>query len=54
MTMALVLTTVSALAGFGGARLAARVDTRTLAAAFTALVLGVAAYTTTRALPAAF
>lgn len=47
----LVLTTVSALAGFGGARLAARLDTRTLSAAFTALVLVVAVYTAARALP---
>ncbi len=47
-----VLTAVSALSGIAGARLADRVDTAKLAAAFTVLVLGVAFYTTARALPA--
>ncbi len=48
----LVLTATSAVGGFLGARLAARVDTRRLTTAFTALVLAVAIYTATQALPA--
>ena len=48
----LVLTVVSALGGLVGARLALRVDTARLTAGFTVLVLGVAAYTAVRALPA--
>lgn len=51
-TPVLVLTTVSALSSVAGARFAARVDTRHLSAAFTALVLGVAIYTAARAFPA--
>ncbi|WP_182526514.1 sulfite exporter TauE/SafE family protein [Nocardioides dongkuii] len=47
-----VLTLASALAAVVGTRLADRVDTRRLAVAFTVLVLAVAAYTATRALPA--
>ncbi len=50
-TAVLVLTVVSALAAVAGARVAVRVDTRRLAAAFTALVLLVAVYTATQALP---
>ncbi|HYJ69779.1 MAG TPA: TSUP family transporter [Nocardioidaceae bacterium] len=46
------LTAASAAGGVAGARLAARVDTSKLSAAFTVLVLGVAAYTATQALPA--
>ncbi|WKN46647.1 sulfite exporter TauE/SafE family protein [Nocardioides sp. Arc9.136] len=48
----LVLTAASALAAAAGARLAARVDTDRLQRAFTALVLGVAVFTATQALPA--
>lgn len=48
----LVLTGVSAVAGFVGARLGQRVDTRHLTSAFTVLVLTVAGYTAFRALPA--
>jgi uncharacterized membrane protein YfcA len=48
----LVLTVASALGGLVGARLAARLDTARLTAGFTVLVLGVAAYTAVRALPA--
>ena len=48
----LVLTVVSALGGLVGARLATRVDTARLTTGFTVLVLGVAAYTAVRALPA--
>ncbi len=48
----LLLTGVSAAAGFAGARVAGRIDTRRLAAAFTALVLVVAVYTASQALPA--
>ncbi|WP_122817943.1 sulfite exporter TauE/SafE family protein [Nocardioides pantholopis] len=48
----LVLTAVSALAAVVGARLADRLDTDRLQAAFTVLVLGVAIYTAGRALPA--
>jgi len=50
--LVLVLTVVSALGGLVGARLAPRVDTARLTAGFTVLVLGVAAYTAVRALPA--
>jgi len=50
--LVLVLTAVSALAGVLGAKLAARIDTNRLTAAFTVLVLGVAIYTAARALPA--
>lgn len=46
------LTAASAAGGVAGARLAARVDTSKLSAAFTVLVLGVAAYTATQAVPA--
>ena len=48
----LVLTVVSALGGLVGARLAMRVDTARLTTGFTVLVLGIAAYTAVRALPA--
>ena len=48
----MVLTGVSALGGLVGARLATRVDTARLTTGFTVLVLGVAAYTAVRALPA--
>lgn len=51
-TPVLVLTAVSALTAVAGARLAHRVDTSRLQGAFTVLVLGVAAYTAARALPA--
>lgn len=47
-----VLTATSAAAAVAGARLVDRVDTRRLQSAFTALVLGVAVYTATQALPA--
>jgi len=50
--LVLVLTAVSALGGFLGAKLADRIDTNRLSAAFTVLVLAVAAYTAARALPA--
>ena len=50
--LVLVLTAVSALGGFLGAKLADRIDTNRLSAAFTALVLAVAVYTAARALPA--
>lgn len=46
------LTAASAAAGVAGARLADRADTTKLSAAFTVLVLGVAAYTATQAFPA--
>lgn len=46
------LTVAAALAAVAGARLADRVDTRRLSAAFTGLVLVVAAYTAATALPA--
>lgn len=46
------LTAASALAAVAGARLADRIDTRHLSAAFTVLVLAVAGYTASRALPA--
>lgn len=45
------LTAASAVGGFGGARLVDRIDTTKLSAAFTVLVLGVAVYTATQALP---
>lgn len=48
----LALTASAAVAGIAGARIAARADTRILSAAFTVLVLAVAAYTASRALPA--
>ncbi len=48
----MVLTVVSALGGILGARLAQRVDTARLTNGLTVLVLGVAAYTAVRALPA--
>ena len=48
----LVLTAVSAVGGLVGARLARRVDTARLTTGFTVLVLGVAAYSAVRALPA--
>lgn len=48
----LVLTAASALAAVAGARIAARADTARLQAAFTVLVLAVAGYTATQALPA--
>lgn len=47
-----VLTAASAAAAVAGAHLADRVGTKRLQAAFTVLVLGVAAYTATQALPA--
>jgi len=46
------LTAAAATGAVVGARVAARTDTRRLAAAFTGLVLAVAAYTAVRALPA--
>ena len=48
------LTAASGAGGIAGARLADRVDTAKLSAAFTVLVLGVAVYTAARALPALF
>lgn len=48
----LALTATSALAAVAGAHLADRIDTHQLQAAFTVLVLGVAVFTATRALPA--
>jgi uncharacterized protein len=50
-TLVAVLTTASAAGGLAGARLADHVDTAKLSTAFTVLVLGVAAYTATQALP---
>jgi uncharacterized protein len=47
-----VLTAAAAASAVVGARLADRVDTRRLSAAFTGLVLAVAAYTAVQALPA--
>jgi uncharacterized membrane protein YfcA len=47
-----VLTAVSAIGGFLGAKTADRVDTNRLSTAFTVLVLAVAVYTAARALPA--
>lgn len=46
------LTAAAALAAVAGARIADRADTRRLSAAFTTLVLAVAAYTAAQALPA--
>lgn len=46
------LTAASALGGIAGARLADRIDTRRLSAAFTVLLLGVAVYTAVRSVPA--
>ena len=51
-TLVAALTVAAALAAVAGARLAARIDTRRLSAAFTALVLVVAAWTAATALPA--
>lgn len=51
-TPVLVLTAASALAAVVGARIAARTDTARLQAAFTVLVLAVAGYTASQALPA--
>jgi uncharacterized membrane protein YfcA len=51
-TPVLVLTAAAALGGVAGAKLAGRADTHKLSVAFTVLVLGVAAYTAARALPA--
>jgi uncharacterized membrane protein YfcA len=50
--LVLVLTGASAVGGYAGVRVAERTDTRRLSRAFTALVLTVAAYTASRALPA--
>ena len=46
------LTAAAAVGAVVGARIADRVDTRRLSAAFTGLVLAVAAYTAVQALPA--
>lgn len=46
------LTVASAVGGFAGARVADRIDTSKLSTGFTVLVLGVAVYTTTQAIPA--
>jgi len=46
------LTVASAVGGFAGARVADRIDTFKLSTGFTVLVLGVAVYTTTQAIPA--
>jgi uncharacterized membrane protein YfcA len=51
-TSVAVLTATSAAAAVAGARLADRVGTNRLQAAFAALVLGVAVYTAARAVPA--
>lgn len=50
----IVLTVASAAAAVAGARLAARIDTAKLEAAFTVLVLAVAVYTASQAIPALF
>jgi uncharacterized protein len=50
--LVLTLTGAAVAGALAGTRIAARTDTRRLAAAFTALVLAVAAYTAVRALPA--
>ncbi len=50
--LVLLLTVASAIAGYVGARLALHIDTHRLSGAFTALVLGVAVYTASQALPA--
>jgi len=46
------LTAASAVGGVAGTRLAGRVDTHRLSAAFTTLVIGVAVYTASQAVPA--
>lgn len=51
-TLVAALTVTAALGSVAGARLAARTDTRRLSAAFTGLVLLVAAYTAVLAVPA--
>jgi uncharacterized membrane protein YfcA len=51
-TLVLLLTAASAVGGVLGARLAARTDTRRLAAAFSGLVLAVALATAAQAIPA--
>ena len=51
-TLVAVLTAASTAGGVAGARLADRIDTTALSTAFTVLVLGVAVYTATEALPA--
>lgn len=51
-TLVATLTAASAVGGFAGVRLADRIDTTKLSAAFTVLVLAVAIYTATQALPA--
>ena len=50
--LVLLLTAASAAGGYAGVRLACHTDTRRLAGAFTALVLAVAVYTASQALPA--
>ena len=50
--LVLLLTAVSAVAGIAGVRLASRVSTRHLSAAFTVLIVVVAVYTAARAFPA--
>lgn len=51
-SLVLVLTAVSAVGGFLGAKLASRIDPNRLTTAFTVLVVTVAFYTAARALPA--
>ena len=51
-TLVATLTAASALGGVAGARLADRMSTAKLSIAFTALVLGVASFTATQAVPA--
>ena len=51
-TLVATLTAASAIGGFAGARLADRIGTTKLSAAFTVLVIGVAVYTAGQALPA--
>jgi uncharacterized membrane protein YfcA len=50
--LVVALTAAAAAGALAGARIAARTDTRRLSAAFTVLVLVVATYTATQALPA--
>ncbi len=50
--LVLTLTAASALGGLAGARLARHIETSRLSAAFTVLVLAVAVYTASQALPA--
>lgn len=50
--LVLMLTTAAAGGAYAGARLASHIDTRRLTGAFTALVLAVALYTASQALPA--